>query len=377
MHDKIAWIIKHNALVQLLYRKAMSLVFRAIGLFVGIDEGLVLLSSYGGAQYSDSPKAIFEAMLDDPRFASYQYIWAFNDPDKFDVPNARKVKIDTLAYFVTALRSKIWITNVNIERGLHFKRPKQVYLNTWHGTGPKKIGNAVKGRSDYDFSYLDIICVDGKFARDEMVNWFNAKDENLLFSGRPREDELLSFSAEDTIRIRDKLNIPSNKKVILYMPTWREYGNKELDWAYWERELSDEYVVLIRNHHFSKGKSIDLSREFWFDVTLYPNVNELYWISDLLISDYSSAFFDYGLLGRPIICFGYDYDQYESNTGFLMDLRNEFPNGIKSTEEEVIQHIQSMNYEKECELCKQYVDEYVSHPGNATKACIDRLYELL
>ena len=145
----------------------------------------------------------------------------------------------------------------------------------------------------------------------------------------------------------------------------------------WEKQLSDEYVMLVRAHHFSK-KGITISGEnFWIDVSSYPNVNDLYWVADILISDYSSAFFDYGLLGKPMICFGYDYEQYEAGNGFLMDLKNEFPSGIKRTEQEVITFIKTMDYVAESNNCKAYCDGYVSHPDSATKVCIDKIYEKL
>ncbi len=377
MHDKIAWLIKHVPFIQWLYQKVMSLCFRLMGVFIPVDDKLVILSSYGGDQYSDSPKVLFEAMQSDPRFKGFRYVWAFGAPAKFDVPGAEKVKIDTLAYFITALRAGIWITNVNIERGLHFKKKSQVYLNTWHGTGPKKGGNAVKGRKDYDFSYVDIVCVDGKYARDEMVRWFNARDEHLIYCGRPREDELFTFDDSTRKCVRDRLNIPEGKKVLLYMPTWREYGNLELDTARWEKELSDRYVMLVRTHHFVKKRFSVSDKKFWIDVSAYPDVNELYWIADVLISDYSSAFFDFGLLGKPMVCFGYDYEKYEAGNGFFMDLKNEFPSGIKRTESEVITFINSMDYEEESNRCKAYVDGYVKHPGNATQMCLDKIYEKL
>lgn len=377
MHDKIAWLIKHVPIIQFVYKTTLSGLFQFLGLFIKVDEDLVLLSSYGGAKYSDSPKVLFEAMKEDPRFHRYKYVWAFANPDMFSIPIGEKVKMDSLKYFVTALRAKVWITNVNIERGLHFKKKTQVYLNTWHGTGPKKGGNAVKGRKDYDFSCVDIVCVDGQYARDEMVNWFNAKDENLLYSGRPREDELLMFTEQDTSRIRKALNIPNNKKIILYMPTWREYGAIDLDTNFWESALSEEYIMLVRTHHFEKKRIAMSEKQFWIDVSSYPDVNDLYWIADILISDYSSAFFDYGLLGKPMICFGYDYEQYEAGNGFLMDLKNEFPNGIKRTEKDVVRFIKSMDYTLESKRCKEYVDSYVAHPGSATKACLDAIYEKL
>lgn len=355
----------------------MSSVFRLMGLLVSIDNNLVLFSSYGGEQYSDSPKVLYEAMKNDPRFCNCNYVWAFNQPSSFAVPGSDKVKIDSFSYFKIALKAKIWITNVNIERGLHFKKRNQVYLNTWHGTGPKKGGNAVKGRKDYDFSYVDIVCVDGKYARDEMVNWFNAKDEHLLYSGRPREDELFRMTINDTIRIRKCLNIPDGKKCILYMPTWREYGNKELDFELWERYLADEYVILVRSHHFARNNPVVKNTGLWVDVTEYPNVNDLYWVADILISDYSSAFFDFGLLSKPMICYAYDYEQYETSFGFLMDLKNEFPGGIIRDEFEVINHIKTMDYESESSQCKEFVDGYVHHPGDATKMCLDRICELM
>lgn len=377
MHDKIAWLIKHVAFIQWIYQIIMSFVFRVMGMFISVDEKLVLLSSYGGDQYSDSPKVLFEAMKSDSRFAGFHYVWAFGDPARFDVLGAEKVKIDSLIYFKIALKAKVWITNVNIERGLHFKKKSQVYLNTWHGTGPKKGGNAVKGRKDYDFSYVDIVCVDGKFASDVMVNWFNAHVDNLLYSGRPREDELFSFDDSTAKYVRKELNISDSKKVLLYMPTWREYGDIELDTMLWEKELSDEYVMLVRAHHFAKQGFSMSNKQFWIDVSSYPDVNKLYWIADVLISDYSSAFFDFGLLGKPMVCFGYDYKKYEAGNGLFMDLKNEFPNGVKHTEQEVISFILTMDYNAESIKCKAYVDGYVKHPGSATRMCIDKIYEKL
>lgn len=375
MRQRLIYILKHNSAIQALYRVIMSFVFRIYGLFIKTDENLVLFVPFMGLNFNDSPKAIYDYMKAHEEYKKYHCVWAFEDTSKF--PDLETVKIDTLAFFKTALRAKYWITNTNIERGLHFKKKSQVYLNTWHGTGPKKGGNAVKGRKDYDFSYVDIVCVDGKYARDEMVNWFNAKDEYLLYSGRPREDELLTFTHDDTKRVRSSLKIPEDKKVLLYMPTWREYGNLELNTELWEKELSDEYVMLVRAHHFAK-KGISVSeKQFWIDVSAYPDVNELYWVADILISDYSSAFFDYGLLGKPMVCFGYDYEKYEAGNGFLMDLKNEFPSGIKRTETEVIEFIKSMDYQVESNRCKVYVDGYVSHPGNATQMCIDRIFEKL
>lgn len=371
----LEYLIKHNVFVQLCYRKVVSFFFNILGCFIKTDPKLVLLTSMSGDQYSDSPEVLFQAMLKDNHFKDYHYIWAFKAPEKFKVPHAETIKIDTMRYFITALKAKIWITNVNIERGLNFKKKHTIYLNTWHGTGPKKGGNAVPGRKDYDFSRVDIFCCDGQYTHDVFVKWWNAKEENMLWCGRPREDELFDFAPSDAISIRKKIGWPDNKKVILYMPTWRESNNRELNLNLWRKKLSQDYVLLIREHHFSKYDEID-NDGFIYDVSKYNDVNELYYISDILISDYSSAFFDYGLLGKPMLCYAYDYDSYIKSPGLFMDLKNEFPTGIQYSEEEVIEKILNMNYQQACAATKNYVKKYVDHSQNATQCCLNKLIEL-
>lgn len=355
----------------------MSALFRLIGLFITTDNKLVLLSSYGGDQYSDSPRVLFEAMKKDSRFKNLKYVWAFSNPQQYDVHSASKVKIDTFKYFKTALKAKIWITNVNIERGLKFKKKKTIYLNTWHGTGPKKGGNAVKGRKDYDFSKVDIFCCDGQYTHDVFVKWFNVKEKNMLWCGRPREDELFQFTSEDKEKIRKQLNIPRDKKIILYMPTWREYGNKDLNYDLWENTLDNEYMVIVRSHHFTKDYFAKENNNFWKDVSDYPDVNELYYVADILISDYSSAFFDYGLLGKPMFCYAYDYEKYKNEYGLFMDLEHEFPNGVIEDEKILISTILNMDYKQECKKSFAYCNKYVHHNINATQCCLDRIYYLL
>ncbi len=374
----IEHLIKHNAFVQLIYRYVFSAAVRVLGFFIKTDPKLVLLSSFSGLKFDDSPLVLFNAMKSDPRFIGCRYIWAFKKPENFNIEGAEKVKIDTLSYFIAALRAGIWITNVNVERGLSFKKKKTIYLNTWHGTGPKKSGNAIASRNDYDFSRVDIFCCDGSYTRDVFVKWFGAKEESMLYCGRPREDALLKPSNAAASRARAALGIGEDKKIILYMPTWREYENRELDWELWESRLRDEYVVLVRKHHLSHWPEFDKRLgDFWFDVSNYPDVNDLYHAAYLLISDYSSAFFDYGLLGRPMICYAYDYEQYDKTTGFFMDLKAEFPGGIKRTDAEVLEAIENIDYERDSINARDYCASYVSHKISATECCLDRLCELM
>jgi CDP-glycerol glycerophosphotransferase len=379
MQKKLAYIIKHYAWIQFLYSRLMSAVFRFWGLFLKTDDKLVLFSSMSGDLYTGSPKILFEKMKEDTRFNGYRYVWAFRKIGEFETPGAKQVRIESVNYFKIALKSKVWITDVNIERGLHFKKKNTVYLNTWHGTGPKKGGNAVNGRKDYDFSNVDLFCCDGKYTHDVFIKWFNAKEESMLWCGRPREDRLLEYTENDRVIIRAKLNVPHNKKMILYMPTWREYSNENLDYIKWEKTLGKDYSLYVRLHHFAMDNADRnlCDNTFLKDVTLYPDVNELYLAADILISDYSSAFFDYGLLGKPMICYAYDYEQYKNTYGLFMDLESEFPSGVIRDEDNVIEKIIHMDYEDECKKSAQYCYKYVTHPENATNRCLDEIYKKL
>jgi CDP-glycerol glycerophosphotransferase len=105
-----------------------------------------------GYKYNDSPRTIYQTMRKYGIDNNYQIVWALKNPEQYEIPgNAEKIKIDTFAYFVVALRAKYWISCVNIERGLHFKKKKTIYLNTWHGASLNYVGNSVAKRNDYHF----------------------------------------------------------------------------------------------------------------------------------------------------------------------------------------------------------------------------------
>lgn len=104
----------------------MSFVINIMKLFLKTDDKLILFVSYGGRHFSDSPKVIYDAMKQDKRFESYKLIWAFVEPNKYDVEG--KIKIDSWKYYKYALKSRCWITNVMVERALNFKGINTYYF---------------------------------------------------------------------------------------------------------------------------------------------------------------------------------------------------------------------------------------------------------
>ncbi len=359
----------------------MSNFFRFIGLFVRIDPYLILFNSFGGRKYNDSPKVIFEHMISQTLYKNLKFVWAFEEPDNFDIPKANKIKIDSWKYFITALKAKYWVSSVNIERGLKFKKKNTIYLNSWHGAGTKKIGNAVNGRKDFDFSNVNVMLVQSHYEMGIFKHDFLVKEQSFLLSGFPRSDELFNTSKNQIEVYKVALNIPKDKKVILYAPTWRDSKNKgisydlkpPIDINKWQEKLQNDYVVLFRTHAFTTNVIKLQFNDFVRDVSSYDNLNHLLLISDLLITDYSTIVFDFSILEKPFLCFGYDYEEYKKERGFYIDLEDEYPNGVLNNEDEILTSILKMNYQNECEKVKKFKSKYIEAGGNATELAINSL----
>lgn len=382
--DRLTYVLKHNKQFQYTYKKLFSFFFRVLGLFVKTDKDLVLINNFAGLKYSDSPKALFEYIRIMPNLRKLKIVWAFNDVDKYKyIEGCRFVKQDSIEYFITALRAKYWISNVNIERGLHFKKKNTIYLNTWHGMPFKKIGNSVKGRNDYNCDNVNYWCAESDYSADIYMKAFNVLPNSILKCGLPRNDRLYNISEKDVRMMKERMGLPLDRKVISYVPTWRDSkdGGKHYDFSLpihiekWEKALSKEYVLLFRAHHFTTHLLNLKTDEFIKDYSDYPDINDIFIVSDMMISDYSASMADYAILERPIISFGYDYDDYDIERGFYEDMDTVIPNGVMRTEDEVLNHILTMNYEEECKKTKLMIkNKYVTYGGKATEICVKKLF---
>ncbi len=381
---RIEYILKHNTFVQYMYKQCFSFILRIIGLFVSTDDNLILFNSFGGRKYNDSPKVLFEAMVNDPRYSDYRFVWAFEEPEKFKIEKANCIKIDSIQYFLTALKAKVWISSVNIERGLHFKKKNTFYINTWHGAGTKKIGNACSGRKDYNFTSVNMMLVQSPFEREIFIRDFQCDPKAIRMIGFPRNDELFHISIEDKEKLRHKYNIPDNKKVILYAPTWRDSKDGGVSYEFvppihiekWKEKLSDEYIMLFRMHTFTNKFVMDYD-DFARNGSLYDDLNQILAISDVLITDYSTIVYDASIADLPFICFGFDYDTYSQERGFYFDLNHVYPGGVLKREDEVIQKIPRLIHGEEREKYRAFKEQYIKAGGSATHQILNELSEIL
>lgn len=394
MKKRIMLLLKYCRPLYVIYYYLGSLFLNGIKIFIKTDDKLILFNSFGGKKFDDSPKAIYEAMINSPDFQGYRFVWAFSKPENFQIPAGTKIKSDTLSYFLTALKARCWITNSSLERGLGFTGKNTFFLNTWHGTPIKKMGqDMVKGNNSFDSKNrwnMDVMTVQSHYDEKIFTHAFKLKEGVCHICGLPRNDVLARADEKMKQECRKSLGISSEKKVILYAPTFREYQQDEqlqcvltlpVDFGVWQKTLEDSYVVLLRAHYESvQGMDLEQYGGFVMDVSDYPQLNTLMIAADLLISDYSSIFFDYAILERPMLSFTYDFDRYQQKRGMYLDVR-EWLGGGSVSQEELLRQIRSLEvHEKMQEACaktKAFQKAFVEAYGHSTDYVLNIIQDAL
>lgn len=392
---KIKRILKSNRNIYRIYNKIFSRIISFIGIFIKSRNDRVLFVVYGGTRYDDSPMVIYEKLLS--KNANYQMKWAFVNPSNIEcpVPFKNRIKIDTPRYFYEALRSGVWITNSSVTRGLNFKNKNTKYYFFTHGTVGccKKMGNDIEEQSiEYGENHIekyDKIFLQGY---DKEINcleraWDYDRDVYQIV-GYPRNDELVDTMENLNKKkndIREELDIPKDKKVILYAPTFREYSKDEekavflnppINFERWEEQLGNEYVLLIAAHYaVEKFLGVPEKNKFVKNVTGKYQINKLLIVSDLLITDYSSVLVDYSLLGKPILSYDFDFEEYSENRGVYPEYNELFYNGIIKNEEVLLNIIKNLDFNEASQFSiKNVRDKYISVYGKTAEKIISKLF---
>lgn len=373
---------------------------------VKVDEKTLLFCCFNGKSYSCSPKAIYEYMINNDEFKDYKFIWAFLDEKKYKNleknKNTSVVKIGAKEYKKCLAKAKYWIFNYKIPDFLYPKK-NQIFVQCWHGTPLKRLGcdlehfdnvlntiDGIKKRYKIEASKFTYFISPSKFASEKFISAWNLKEigkENIIVEeGYPRNDFLFNYKEKDVQQIRKKLGIENdNRKIILYAPTYRSDQHQtglgyvykeEIDFKKMEEKFGKEYLILFRPHYFiANSFDFDKYKGFVYNVANIDDINELYIISDILITDYSSVFFDYANLKRPMIFFMYDLEHYKNESnGFYIDL-NELPGPIVETQEDLEKSIEDVDFNigsskkyKEFNEKYNYLDD-----GNASKRVIEKV----
>ena len=362
-----------------------------------VDQSLILFESSIGKQYADSPKVIYEELLRQNK--NYRYVWVYNKNDvRFINSNTKKVKRLSVEYFYYLARAKFWVNNQNFPTYMK-KRAKTTYIQTWHGTPLKKmlfdIEN-IQGRSD---DYLDrvhqatqswdYLVSPSEYASKAFRSAFRYEGE-ILETGYPRND--IFYREERNVlaqNVKKRLKLPEGKKVILYAPTFRDNQTKgknkftfklNMDLNLLKESLGDEYILLLRMHVVISNKLTipEELRDFVYNVSSYSDIQELYLISDVLMTDYSSVMFDFANTHRPILYYTYDLDEYRDDIrGFYIDFEQEAPGPFLKSTEDIIHAVQNINQVNERYKLKyeRFNNKYCGlEDGKASKRIVDKVF---
>lgn len=413
MKQKLKKIItslsKKSLIIRKLTRKIIHiyryLIFKLRTVGIKVENKTIIFSTFNGKSYSCSPKAIYEYMLNDEKYKDYNFIWAFKNPENYNnVKNNKNttiVKTGSKEFSKALARAKYWVFNYKVADELSPKK-NQVFLQCWHGTPLKRLGcdlqhydnklntvKEMKKRYKIEAQKFSYFISPSKFATEKFISAWNLKEigkENIIIEkGYPRNDFLYNYTQDDVKRIKENLQIDNiNKKVILYAPTYR--GNQhqsgigytyktEVDFDRLQKELGDDYIILFRAHYFVANSFNFAKYEgFVVNVSDYDDINELYVISDMLITDYSSVFFDYANLRRPLIFHMYDLEHYrDESNGFYFDVEEVLPGRITRTEDDLIEEIKKMGTSfKYTEKYKKFNDKFnYLDDGHASKRVVE------
>ncbi len=382
------------------------ILFKIRGIGKKVDNKTVIFFAFKGKSYSCSPKSIYEYMQNQKEFEDYKYIWAFIEPEKYkfleENKNTKVIKYDGKEFEKTLAIAKYWIFNYRVNDHIYPKK-NQVYVQCWHGTPLKRLGYDLKNthgvlntdeeiyrRYKLDAKKFKYILSPSKFASEKFISAWNLANTNMqdkvIEEGYPRNDFLYNYTDEDVKEIKSKLNIPMDKKVILYAPTFRDnqhtsgvgYTYKaQINFDFLQEKLSKDYVILFRAHYLvANSFDFEKYKGFVYNVSEYDDINHLYVASDLLITDYSSVFFDYASLKRPIIFYMYDLEEYKDDLrGFYVDI-SELPGEITEKQEELINLIEDTKNFTYDEKYKKFNEKYnYLDDGRATGRVVEKVFK--
>lgn len=303
-----------------------------------LDETTVLYECFFGRSMTCNPYALFRHLLGRPEFAGWRHVWVLGDASKVPediraMPHVVVVQRESPLYLRYLATAGYLVNNVTFPPYFS-RREGQRYLNTWHGTPLKTLGLDVRGADPFDhknvarnFLHVTHLCSPNPHTSDALTRPYHVAglmSGRLAETGYPRIDLTLNTPKARREALRARLGVEAGQPVVLYAPTWR--GDQGREGCNPER-LRDEIDCLsklpcrclFRGHHFMEKQLASLD----FNALVVPadiDTNELLSIVDLLVTDYSSVFFDYLPTGRPVVFYVHDLEEYADVRGLYFDM---------------------------------------------------------
>jgi CDP-glycerol glycerophosphotransferase len=356
----------------------------------------IMFESWRGL-YADSPRALSEHLgSTDP---SWRRLWVTSGENEFPT-DVGTVPRHSVGYFKDLLTTDVLVANDIVSKHL-VKGPRVHYLQLWHGTPLKLIGHDERAHSYTgaeahlkrmvrDVAKWDYLVSPSPACSEIFRSAFGFEGE-MWETGYPRNDVLRApDAAARREEVRRRLGIAPGSLAVLHAPTWRDDDKTDdgrfrqsvlLDPAVLEAALPEGSRLLLRLHRNVKERPTSPGSEFVLDVSDHPDIAELYLAADVLVSDYSSAVYDFAVTGKPILLFAPDLDRYrDAVRGMYFDYEDWAPGPVSSTQEELVAGLADLA-QVESDWKQRYQDfvqQFCPHEdGHASERVVERLRSAL
>jgi CDP-glycerol glycerophosphotransferase len=373
-------------------RRVKGAVFRHVFTRLPVHPDVVVFESMLGRSYSDSPRYVYEELR--RRNRPCRAVWSYSGSRRSWPQDAVLVRRDSWRYYYELARAAVWVDNQGLP-DIVTPRAATRYLQTWHGSPLKAMGfdqpelqlgsDATRRRFARLVERWTYFCVQSPFAEEAFQRAFRHRAENLRI-GYPRNDPLLAPDRDAAAAaIRARLDLPDDRRLVLYAPTFRDYRRAlrapyslPFDLAKVGEAVGDRCFFLVRPLYLDRfvvpSRFADVAR----DVSAHHDMAELLLVADALVTDYSSTMFDYALLRRPMLFYAYDLDLYAMSRGTYFDLETDAPGKVVATEDALIDWLADpvqahTHFRAAHELFLERFCTYET--GHAAAAAVDRLVE--
>lgn len=313
--------------------------------YLHVNKRIVMYEAFFGRGMLCNPYAIFLELLNDPKYSKYEHVWVLDAlgnhteliQEYAKCKNVKFVEYQSKQYLKYLCKAGYLINNVTFP-GYYTKKQGQTYVNTWHGIPLKTLGYDVpKGSIVVANTVRNMLMSDYLISANPFLTQIYLKSHKLehiyqgkiIEEGYPRLDILKRYTREQVIGKlrRYGMEVDEGKHIILYAPTWKgeSYGKADVGvegYYAFKNELEkyidvSRYQVFVKVHQRIFQLAKDRLTDRWF-VPATIDANEILSVTDILISDFSSIFYDFLAMDRPVLFYIQDIESYREQRGMYM-----------------------------------------------------------
>lgn len=316
-----------------------------------VKKKVILYESFYGRGMLCGPFALFQELIRHPRYGKYRHVWVLDDLAEHQeriqkykqmYSNVSFVQFGSKKYLKYLASAGYLINNVSFY-SFFVKKPGQVYINTWHGIPLKHLGYdeptgaLTASNMARNFLHVDYLISANPFLTQVYKKGFRQEglsNVKIIEEGYPRLDTLVNTERDDVYAQLETegVSVDKSKKIILYAPTWRgdSYANPNcsIDGMIQLKETlekqidTNKYQILVKVHQVVYRLIKDKLDECSYVVPATVDANVILGITDILISDFSSIYFDFLATGNPVLFYITDLEEYSSKRGMYFGIKD-------------------------------------------------------